>query len=194
MTITRELIEGAKIVDMHQTYHLSESGLDTRIIYFTTDRGFTFTVPFAGAKWESCEVPDEAERMEGGSVSSPIKVIQRLFRWLRFFEGPPSVIEMVGQIKRRTIAAVLCGPYDESREFHDPPIGALVLDNGSIVINNVVAPHGTGAAGLYLQKPSDASDTCGMVDFFTIPLDSTRERRAPARPVHPHLQTPQPRL
>lgn len=170
VAITREMIEGAKIVDLHETYELSDDGLDTRIIYFTTDRGFTFTVPFAGALWETCEVPEGAEQLEDEVVSYSCKVVRRFLRKPRFVEEPSTVIDTVRQIKTRKIASVYCGAYDESLEFHYPPDGVIVFEDGGQAANNMVAPHGTGAAGLYFHESGESPDLTGMVDYFTIPL------------------------
>ena len=176
--ITREMIRGAQLVDLHETYDLSDHGLDTRIIYFTTDRGFTFTAPFAGALWETCEVPAEAERLEDEVVSFAYKVVRRFLRKPRFVEEPSTVIDTVKRIKTRKIAGVYCGAYDESIEFHDPPDGVIVFEDGSQAANNMVAPHGTGAAGLYFQESEEAPDLTGMVDYFTIPIDQQAEQVA----------------
>ena len=169
ITITREMITGAQIVDLHETYELSDDGLDTRIIYFTTDRDFTFTTPFAGSRWETCEVPEEAEQLEDEVVSYAYKVVQRFLRKPRFVEAPSVVIDTVKRIKTRRMSGVYCGPYDKSLELHDPPEGVIVFEDGSQAANTQVAPHGTGAAGLYFHEPEDAPSLSGMVDYFTIP-------------------------
>lgn len=122
-TITRAIITGARIVDLHETYELSDDGLDTRIIYFTTDRGFTFTTPFAGTAWETCEVPGDAVKMDDEFVWYSFKVVRRLFRKPRFVEAPSTVIDKGGQIKKRIISGVFCGAYVESFEWHYPPDG-----------------------------------------------------------------------
>ena len=169
--ITLEMIEGAQIIDLHETYELSDDGLDTRIIYFTTDRDFTFTAPFAGAPWETCEVPDEADQLEDEVISYSYKVVRRFLRKPRFVEEPSTVIDTVKQIKARRIAGVYCGAYDESLEFHYPPDGVIVFEDGSQAANNMVAPHGTGAAGLYFHESDEVPDLPDKVDYFTIPLD-----------------------
>ncbi len=178
VAITREMIEGAKIVDLHETYELSDDGLDTRIIYFTTDSGFTFTVPFAGALWETCEVPEGAEQLQDEVVSYSFKVVRRFLRKPRFVEEPSTIIDTVKRIKGRKIAGVYCGAYDDELEFHYPPDGVIVFQDGSQASNNMVAPHGTGAAGLYLRESEAAPDLAGMVDYFTIPIDQQAEQGA----------------
>lgn len=172
------MIKGAQIVDVHETYELSDDGLDTRIIYFTTDRDFTFTTPFAGALWETCEVPEEAEQLEDEFISYSYKVVRRFLRKPRFVEEPSTVIDTVKQIKARRIAAVYCGAYDESLEIHYPPDGVIVFEDGSQAANNMVAPHGTGAAGLYFHESEEVPDVSDMVDYFTIPLDQRADQDA----------------
>lgn len=175
VAITREMIEGAKIVDLHETYEISDDGLDSRIIYFTTDRGFTFTVPFAGALWETCEVPEGAEQLQDEIVSYSYKVVRRILRRPRFVEEPSTIIDTVKRIKSWKIAGVYCGTYDDELEFHYPPDGVIVFQDGSQASNNMVAPHGTGA-GLYFRESEGAPNLAGMVDYFTIPIDQQTEQ------------------
>lgn len=178
VTITREMIKGALIVEIHETYELSDDGLDTRVIYFTTDRDFTFTTPFAGVQWETCKVPEKAKKLEDEVVSYSFKVVRRFFGMLRFVEDPSTVIDTVKRIKTRRIAGVYCGAYDESLEFHYPPDGVIVFEDGSQAANNMVAPHGTGAAGLYFHEAEYAPDVSDLVDYFTIPINQKAEQDA----------------
>lgn len=171
MTITREMVLGAKVIELHQTYELSNDGLDTRIIYFTTDRDFTFTMPFADVPWHTCEVPEGAELLDDKLGSTLFSGFQRFMRRLCFIEEPSTVFDTVSQIKKRIISGVYCGAYDETLKFYYPPDGVIVFDDGSQAANNMVAPHGTGAAGLYFHASTDAQTLAGMVDFFTIPED-----------------------
>lgn len=177
--ITREMIKGAQIVDLHEKYELSDDGLDTRIIYFTTDRDFTFTTPFAGAQWETCDVPDDAKQLEDEVIRYSYKVVRRFLRKPRFVEEPLKVIDTVKRIKTRRIAGVYCGTYVESLGFHYPMDGVIVFEDGSQAANNMVAPHGTGGAGLYFHEPEDAPSLSNMVDYFTIPIDQEAEPSNP---------------
>ncbi len=170
------MVEGSRIVSLHETYELSDDGLDTRIIYFTTDRDFTFTTPFAGASWEKSEVPKEAEELEDEVVSFSCKVIRRFLRKPRFVEEPSTINDTVKRIKSRKIAGVYCGAYNDELEFHDPPDGVIVFQDGSQASNNMVAPHGTGAAGLCFRESEGATDLVGMVDYFTIPIEQHSEQ------------------
>ena len=176
--ITREMVEGAQIVSIHETYELSDDGLDTRIIYFTTDRNFAFTTPFAGAPWETCEVPQDAEELEDEVLSFSYKVVRRFFRKPHFEEQPSTISDTVKRIKSRKIAGVYCGAYDDNLEFYDPPDGVIVFEDGSQASNNMVAPHGTGAAGLYFRESEGTPDLAGMVDYFTIPINQQAEQDA----------------
>ena len=169
--ITREMIQGAQIVDLHQTYQLSEDGVDICVIYFTTDRDFTFTTPFAGEPWAPCEVPVVAEPLEDEVVSYSYKVVRRFLRKARIVEEPSTVDDTVRQIKARRIEGVYCGAYDEALKFHYPPDGVIVFEDGSLAANNMGAPHGTGAAGLYFHESENAPSRSDMVDYFSIPVD-----------------------
>lgn len=181
-TITREMIVGSRIVDLHETYELSDDGLDIRIIYFTTNRGFTFQTPFAGDPWQTCEVPNKAEQLEDEVIRCSYKVVRSFWRLQRFVREPSTVIDTVKQIKARRISGVYCGAYDKSLKLHYPQDGVIVFEDGSQASNNMVAPHGTGAAGLYFHESTDAPELTDMVDYFTIPLTKPAEQAGAQNP------------
>src|SRR6185503_7278666 len=165
-------ITGARIVDIHETCELSEGWLDCRQIYFTVDRGFTFTTPFAGTRWTTVELPQNATRLPDEFVSDAFAVKRGWFGHLLFSRLPSTKVDTVRQIKQRRISGVYCSAFDQELGFHEPQEGTIVFDDGSQASNNVVAPHGTGAAGLYFFP--GGSDRCTppdqLVDYFTIPL------------------------
>jgi hypothetical protein len=146
--ITKDRIVGTKIVDLHETYVLTEHGLDERIIYFTVDRGFTFLTPSAGDPWETVDIPPNARRLEDD------------VRW----------IDIVRRIKLHAIAGVFCGPYNAHLGFHYPWDGTIVFDDGSTASNTMVAPHGTGSAGLYFLDAADSASQKQGASYFDIPL------------------------
>ena len=98
-------------------------------------------------------------------------VVRRFLRKPRIVEEPSTVDDTVRQIKARRIEGVYCGAYDEALKFHYPPDGVIVFEDGSQVDNNMAAPHGTGAAGLYFHESEDAPSLSDMVDYFSIPID-----------------------
>ena len=170
-SISKADIEGARIVDIHETYELLDGGLDCRTIYFTVDRCFTFVAPFAGMEWNSVELPKNAKRLEDEVVIPGFAVKRGWFGWQRFVPLPSTTNDTVKQIKQRTIAGVYCAPFDEELGFHYPGDGIIVFDDGSQASNTVVAPHGTGAAGLYFFTGEKCTPLAELVNFFTIPIE-----------------------
>ncbi len=166
-------IVGTRIVQIHETYKLSNGWLDCRQIYFTVDRGFTFITPSAGIRWTSLELPHDARQLPDEFVSDEFAVKRGWFGRLRSSRLPSTTIDIVRQIKQRRISGVYCGPFDEKLGFHYPDDGTIVFDDGSQASNTVVAPHGTGGAGLYFFPAG--SDRCKrreqLVDYFSIPLE-----------------------
>ena len=164
-------IAGARIVDIHQTYEATEGGNESRQIYFTVDRGFTFIIPMAGMRWTTVELPGDAKRLPDEFVSHALAIKLGWFK--RLFRPSSTKVDTVKQIKQRLISGVYCGRFDEKLGFHYPDDGTIVFDDGSQASNTVVAPHGTGAAGLYFFP--GGSDRCTplerLVDYFTIPLE-----------------------
>ncbi|HEX2851802.1 MAG TPA: hypothetical protein VHO24_01095 [Opitutaceae bacterium] len=165
-------IMGARIVEIHETFEITEGGLDCRQIYFTTDRGFTFVTPFAGVRWTEVALPPNATLLPDEVVSDEFAVSKGWFGLSRFTRLPSTRTEVVRQIKQRLIAGVYCGPFDVNLGFHYPTDGTIVFSDGAQLSNNVVAPHGTGGAGLYfaLAGSDQATPAECMVDFFTIPV------------------------
>jgi hypothetical protein len=166
-------IAGARITDLHETFELSEGGLDCRQVFFTVDRGFTFTTPTAGMRWTTVELPPNATRLPDEFQSDGFGVKRGWFGGLRLSRLPSTKLDTVKQIKQRRISGVYCGRFDEKLGFHYPDDGIIVFDDGSLASNTVVAPHGTGAAGLYfLPAGSDRRMPLEqLVDYFTIPLE-----------------------
>lgn len=170
-SIKKADIVGARILDIHETYELLEGGCDCRVAYFTVDRGFTFVTPTAGSPWTSVDLPASAKRLDDEVVSDDFAVKRGWFGRKRFVRRPSTTDDTVRQIKQRLIAGVYCGPFEERLGFHHPDDGIIVFDDGSQASNTRVAPHGTGAAGLYYHKGSKrCTPVAQLVDYFTIPL------------------------
>jgi hypothetical protein len=170
--IAKEDIVGARIVDIHSTFE-RENDLDVHVIYFTVDRGFTFTLPHAGFPWDSVEVPPNAKRREDEVVVESFAVKRGWFGFTRFVREPSSIDDRIKQIKQPLIAGVHCGPFDKELGFYYPGEGTIFFDDGSRASNTIVAPSGTGAAGLHYYKPSECTEPLDqLVDYFTIPLES----------------------
>ena len=170
--ILKAEIVGARIVDIHETYELLEGGCACRVIYFTVDRGFTFTTPTAGYPWTTVHLPPIAKRLEDEIEIESYAVKRGLLGRMKFNKAPSTTSDAVKQIKRRVIAGVYCGLFDSKLGFHYPDGGTIVFEDGSQASNNTVSPHGTGAAGLYFHKASEISKPASqLVDYFCIPLE-----------------------
>ncbi len=169
-TISPEMILGAHIVDVFQSREI-EDAIDIVISYFTVDRGFSFAMPFAEEPWETCDIPENADRLEDVEKIPSFKVVRKVFGLFQTLdEEAPIVVDIVKRIKARTIAGVCCR-YDREFEMYYPFEGFLILDDGSQVFNTTGAPLGTGAAGLYLTD-KEKVDEDGLVDYFTVPFRS----------------------
>lgn len=171
--IRKSDIVGARVVAIHEAYELSEDGVDCRQIYFTVDRGFIFTIPNAGYPFGSVELPGNADLLPDEFKGEEYLVKRGWFGRLRFSQTPSSKIDIVGQIKQRRISGIYCGLFDKELGFHYPYAGTILFDDGSQASNNVFAPHGTGAAGLYFFRADSGRCTPldQLVDYFSIPLD-----------------------
>jgi hypothetical protein len=142
--IEKAEIVGTRIIRIHQTYEITDGGNECCQVYFSADRGFSFTMPFVGVPWETSDVPLTAKPFGIGLFSSARRIER--------------------QIRKRKIAGVYCCPEEPDSAF-------LVLDDGSQLHNNLVAPYGTGGAGLYYIALGEAKPLNKMVDFFDVPLD-----------------------
>lgn len=170
MRITRDMIIGARIVDVHLTTAIT-NGLDCVVHYFTCDRGFTFTMPFAGKAWETEVVPKEAQRQDDKVTVESYAMKKTWLGGQRFVRETPRIDDTIFRLKRSEIVGVFCGSFNSEMGLYDPPEATLVMSDGFCLICNSVAPHGTGAAGLYYRSPdSDLPPITEMVDFFTIPV------------------------
>jgi hypothetical protein len=167
-------IVGARIVAVHETNELTEGGLDSRICYFTVDRGFTFTTPFAGEAWHAVEVPEQAKLLSDYNVYHAGASSSGWLGLKRLFARSGDFTDILPLIKKQPIRGVYCGLFDSELGFHHPSEGTIVFEDGAQLANNMVAPHGTGAAGLYYAAADSAQKTPDqqLVDFFSIPLDN----------------------
>jgi len=152
--ILKSEITGARIVEISYTYKITDTGLDECLMYFTVDRGFSFLMPFVGSQWETSEVPDDA------------KPFVRPSGWFgRFRKNQERAI--LDQIRMGRISGVF-GDIDH------PDDTVIVLDDGSHISNTMVAPHGTGSAGIYyLRRSEQTASIDHMKDIFEVPLDPT---------------------
>jgi hypothetical protein len=165
--IQKSDIVGARIVDVYHTEELLDGWLDCTEIYFTVDRGFTFTLPWAGERWVSVDLPEQACHLWYPRKSYELD-LRGWFPRLRFTRQP----SIIDQIKQRRISGVYCGAFDEEIGCHYPPEGTLVFEDGSQAFNNMVAPQGVGGTGLrfFLPESRHCTPLEQMADYFTIPL------------------------
>lgn len=162
------MVIGARIVDVHSV-HSTEEGLDHCQCYFTCDRGFTFYLPSGGDIWETTSVPDQAARLEDRVTVSSFAVKHGWFGRMSFQREADTTDDTGYRLKQQAIAQVLCGPLDPDLGFYVPWDTVLVMSDGYRLSCCPVAPHGTGAVGLYYQSP-DKKCIAQMTDYFTIPI------------------------
>ena len=134
--ITRSDIVGARVVDVFEKHKLNE-GLDFTLTYYIVDRGFCFTIPFPGARWEMIALPRDVERVEG---------------------------KMVDEICKRKIAGVCVSKPAESGA-KDPREVRVELDDGSWFYDLPVAPQGLGWTGARYFPP-DKVEREKFIDFW----------------------------
>ncbi len=171
MMITRDMIVGARITDVYSTHEVKD-GLDFSAHFFRTDRGFDFSLPFGGCRWETVQIPSIACIMEDRRTISSYAVNRgwfgrQIFRW-----ETDTVDDVIFRLKQPSIAQVLCEPADAELGFRPPYEATLLMSDGSTLSCTAVAPHGTGGAGLYYRGADESRfDASALDDYFKIPLD-----------------------
>jgi hypothetical protein len=164
---------------VHSTFE-DIGGYDCTVIYFTVDRGFSFTMPVPGDRWRTTDVPHAAERLHD-EYDSPSFKIEGSWPSMGFIPEASTKIDTIKRIKQRTIAGAYCRKMDEELGFHEPDDALLVFDDGSQAYCVTVAPHGTGATGLHYLTESDRLLKPGdLVDFFEVPLEKKSDKEAGA--------------
>ena len=158
-SITKDDIAGSRITKIHSSYE-DMDGCDCTTVYFTTDRGLVFTMPYPGYRWE---LPDQYEE-------NSYAVRKHFFFWRKFVRQDSRTIDLIRRMKQRSILGVFCPKMDEDLGFYEPDEAFLRFDDGSRAYCTTVAPHGTGASGLhYITNPEEIEDE-DLVDFFVVPL------------------------
>jgi len=166
MQITHDMIIGARLVQIHQTYSLKD-GLDVREHYFTCDRGFSFCLPLAGHEWLTEDIPSDAELMPHRLTTPSFRVKRGWFGLQWFVRQPDVEDDTVDRLTKPHIAQVLCGPFDEEFGYYEST--TILMSDGHRLSCTAVAPHGTGGAGLYYHPP-DVRRIERLTDYFTIPI------------------------
>jgi hypothetical protein len=185
--IRKEDIAGARITAIHalgeELPAEGEGGVDctsTRV-FFTVDRGFTFTLPRPGRRWFSEALPPGAEAMPDESVEEWYRIVTDRSSRMEFVPGEPRKIDVVRRIKARTIAGVFCDKEDEAPGYDISEDAFLVLDDGSQVSCLAVAPKGIGTGLCYETDAGEIPGPEARVDFFAIPVEDDSGGSAGAR-------------
>jgi len=135
--LARHDVVGATIVEVFQTYRLMKGWLDSTSTYFRIDSGLTFRMPYIQGTWRTERIPWRARR-------------------LRF------------EAEQNIEGSRITGVYVEPKEGEDwDPSEAikLLLEDGRWVTERMVAPHGTGDAGLWVHK-AGTFDLSNHLDFW----------------------------
>jgi hypothetical protein len=124
--ITKQDIVGARITEVYSTFEDLE-GCDRTVIYFTVDRGFSFTIPNLGGEWRRSEVPPTAERLPDQHVWKTFKIESRVER------RPRLLWKLFGWIlgEKNATTSWTAGtpvPLDKSRELRITPEQAITAD------------------------------------------------------------------
>ena len=133
----RDDVIGRMLVEIVQSEHINENGLDLVYSFFRLDSGATVFLPFDDAgRFLTEEPPADAATLDH-VLAKPV----------------------LGQ---RIADVVRQGP--DADFYHDAPY--LIMDNGYVVTNVLSDYHGTGYAGLHVYMPGEI-DVSQMADFFS---------------------------
>ena len=169
MQITRDMIVGARILEVYRTFRTADD-LDFCEHYFTCDKGFSFRLPQGGVAWETESVPSAAERQQDHVVRSSVAVRRGRLGQMDPIRKPDSQDDIIYRLKQPAVAQVLCGPYVPELGFYEPWDATLLMTDGFRLSCFGVAPHGTGQACLY-YRPPDPELISRMTDYFCIPVE-----------------------
>lgn len=167
MIITKSDIVGSQIKHVH-TVSGEHDGYPTCEVYFTTDNGLTFNMPWPGSVWETVKVPQKAVELTGWEDTDHIifrikKMIQKLFGTYPFEIDSP-----IENIKRKRIASILCPKMDEELGFYEPDSSIICFEDDSQAYCHTCAPSGIPIGLFYEKKLQNKED---LIDFFTVSTD-----------------------
>ena len=119
--LSREDVIGRRLMAVYQRLDWEVGGIDHAHNFFVLDNEVVFTLPSGDCDgFLRAAIDDGAEPLKGPRVRS---------------------------IRGQPIVDILCEPGDSLVDFASP---WLVLANGFAVSDEVTAPHGTGAAGVFI--------------------------------------------
>lgn len=168
MQITREMIVGVRIVDVHSVSY-TRNDLDFCTHYFTCEHGFSFRLPSAECRWNVEVIPDGAERAEDVVPFERYAVSRGSRGQFEFELKSRTIDDTIRRLKQSAVAGVLCGPLDPGLGFFEPWDTTILMEDGFRLSCLEVSDHGTGGAGLYYLPP-DPELVARMTDYFSIPI------------------------
>ena len=171
--ISKEDIVGAKIKEVHSACEIYE-GYHHETVYFTTDRGLTFKMPFPGFVWEATEIPENAEALPDERIEESYLVKNSWLFGRRFVRQPDEVNDLVKRMKERTIAGVFCPRMDDI-ECYGPDDAYLLFDDGSRAFCFSTTPQGIAPGLHYVSKTDGAADEDIAIDYFSVPTIDTQK-------------------
>jgi hypothetical protein len=169
MIIRKENILGARISDIHSTHEVIK-GYNVSTIYFTVDRGFSFTLPWAGHEWTTTDLPIDAARIPDEYCEDSFRVKYSWFKRIKFIREPSKKVDIVKRIKGRSIMGIFCYKK-EGHDLYEPDGSFLLLNDGSKVYCKSVAPQGI-SVGLFFEIKEEVQKVENAVDFFDVPLET----------------------
>ena len=161
-------IHGARIVDIY-SHHECREGMNFSFVYFRLDTGLSVQMPLAGYEWVECEIPTSAEKMDDEYWEEFYAVSKGWFGRTKFKKEPSKKIDIVLRIKKQKIQGVYFEKPDYEDYFFEPDEGFILLEDGSQVWVNSVAPEGI-STGLSFQEKEQADDR-ELISFFDIPIE-----------------------
>ncbi len=146
---TQDLI-GQQIQDILVWYKMEPYGLDEGEVYLVLDEGKIFSIPWSFDSRLIEEAPKQGSRSifgeskkresEQNSIWSSIKKALYNIKYHILNDGP--IDREILQLQYQKIVDFIV--------IEDHSVGFIVLENGCIITETMMAPHGLGRAGLNL--------------------------------------------
>jgi hypothetical protein len=139
----KEII-GRTITNIYQTLDLEIGGLDKGDCYIELDNSLVIGIPFQpDSEISICEVPFEADSIFRDLSDFPVYNLKK-FLGVRYTTLSHYEENKVRHLKDQKIIDFLW--YDDEWRFSSQ--GFFLLENGYLITQTLVAPHGLGMAGL----------------------------------------------
>lgn len=168
--IRQEEIVGARITRIHSKLIPLDSPdtLESNAIaiYFTVDRGFSFTLPSGRDALVTAEVPHDAKEEPDSHVVKEIDLGRRWFGRIKITPWPPEICDEIRQVKQKTIAGIFC-LRDEMRLESGLASSLIGFNDGSQAYTIGWSPDGI-PDGLFLLNREQAIPMAELLSVFEL--------------------------